>query len=99
MDSYVLLKAKQKKPCQAARYLAGAFRKLSGLGPSEGPVHISVPLCSFHLFCFQGFLWIPMDSYAFLWITIEFLWFPIDSYRILWIPMGSYVFLWIPIDS
>ena len=63
-------------PC---RGFPEAFR----IGPLRGPVHISVPLCSFRLFCFQGFLWIPMDSYVFLWITIEFLWFPTDSYAFL----------------
>ena len=48
------------------------------------------------------FLWIPMDSYGFLWIPMLWKWygFPMDSYGFLWwFPMVSYGFLWIPMIS
>ena len=69
MNSCVLLRARQKKPCQAARYLAGAFRKLSGLGPSGVLcilVFLSAPFVSSVFKDFYGFPWIPMYSYGLL---------------------------------
>ena len=68
MDSCIT-EGQAEESCQAARFLAGAFRKLSGLGPSEVlciSVFLYAPSVSSGFKDFYRFLWIPMYSYGFL---------------------------------